>query len=871
MINWRIKVSNRGSEYRKWDMHIHSPYTMVNNQFGLSDGKGKIFEDKFIQKIIESNISAVGLTNYFNFTEEDFRLKNKLNNIGIATFLNLEVRLSYINKHDQLFDYHIIFDNVLEDVTIKNILAQLKANIGSTDKSFNTLTNSEIENVANIDFSTLMNVLNNDNDLGGRFLTGFLARGHGSATSDSDPKNMAVYENICVKSDFLIHSSCDDPATCKDKKCAHNNIMNDREYWLNHSPYVRPLLQSSDAHSLEEIGTKYSWVKADLTFEGLKQIKYEPEYRICVKKDKPILEKDELVIDSVHYKNCNIYLSENLNAIIGGRSTGKSTLLNSIAKKLGHELSTKAYSFENLDDFQIIWKDQQEENSRRIEYIPQEHMYTLAREREKLKDLVGSIIQSKDMDLELKKYEQNCNNLRIEIIELLENYKENQNSISELVKPEAEEQATKNRIENYEANIKLLMDDSKISEMEGKLFETQNRELQELKNKRAIYESDLKYLSSIPPITFEIKSYDNTLSPSPDLRIEIGQLNARLQDTFRKQQEYEIGRIKLNKEDQIRINENKINSIENDSTYKRCIEATKNNSEIARLNSLIKGEYDNLSRIEKFKNRKNELDKENIDIKNKIISKYKVYSKYREDLLSSFKIEDDDSLKISIEFNLKDLELEFDYISARGRSKQDFIDKLTNSFDEVIDSIFEDDNLTFNGNRNKLNHIEHFFTTNFYDYQFEIEYQGDKFDQMSPGKKAFIVLKLILEFSDSKIPVLIDQPEDSLDNRAIYNQLTQYIKQTKLKRQIIIVTHNPNIVVAGDAENIIVANQQSDDFPNQNGEKFDYINGALENNKNNLESQFILQKQSIRTHVCDILEGGEDAFINRENKYSFNH
>ena len=864
-------MSNRGSEYRKWDMHIHSPYTMVNNQFGLSDGKGKIFEDKFIQKIIESNISAVGLTNYFNFTEEDFRLKKKLNNIGIATFLNLEVRLSYINKHDQLFDYHIIFDNELEDVTIKNILAQLKANIGSTDKSFNTLTNSEIENVANIDFSTLMNVLNNDNDLGGRFLTGFLARGHGSATSDSDPKNMAVYENICVKSDFLIHSSCDDPATCKDKKCAHNNIMNDREYWLNHSPYVRPLLQSSDAHSLEEIGTKYSWVKADLTFEGLKQIKYEPEYRICVKKDKPILEKDELVIDKIQYKNCNIYLSENLNAIIGGRSTGKSTLLNSIAKKLGHELTTKSYSFENLDDFHIIWKDQQEENSRRIEYIPQEHMYTLAREREKLKDLVGSIIQSKDMDLELKKYEQNCNNLRIEIIELLENYKENQNSISELVKPEAEEQATKNRIENYEANIKLLMDDSKISEMEGKLFETQNRELQELKNKRAIYESDLKYLSSIPPITFEIKSYDNTLSPSPDLRIEIGQLNARLQDTFRKQQEYEIGRIKLNKEDQIRINENKINSIENDSTYKRCIEATKNNSEIARLNSLIKGEYDNLSRIEKFKNRKNELDKENIDIKNKIISKYKVYSKYREDLLSSFKIEDDDSLKISIEFNLKDLELEFDYISARGRSKQDFIDKLTNSFDEVIDSIFEDDNLTFNGNRNKLNHIEHFFTTNFYDYQFEIEYQGDKFDQMSPGKKAFIVLKLILEFSDSKIPVLIDQPEDSLDNRAIYNQLTQYIKQTKLKRQIIIVTHNPNIVVAGDAENIIVANQQSDDFPNQNGEKFDYINGALENNKNNLESQFILQKQSIRTHVCDILEGGEDAFINREKKYSFNH
>lgn len=105
---------------------------------------------------------------------------------------------------------------------------------------------------------------------------------------------------------------------------------------------------------------------------------------------------------------------------------------------------------------------------------------------------------------------------------------------------------------------------------------------------------------------------------------------------------------------------------------------------------------------------------------------------------------------------------------------------MIDSFDEVVDSVFYEDSLVFNGNRDKLSHIEHFFTTNFYEYSFEIEYQGDKFEQMSPGKKAFIVLKLILEFSDSKIPVLIDQPEDSLDNRAIYSELTKYIK--KLKR-----------------------------------------------------------------------------------------
>lgn len=138
---------------------------------------------------------------------------------------------------------------------------------------------------------------------------------------------------------------------------------------------------------------------------------------------------------------------------------------------------------------------------------------------------------------------------------------------------------------------------------------------------------------------------------------------------------------------------------------------------------------------------------------------------------------------------------------------------------------------------------------------------------MSPGKKAFIVLKLILDFSDSKIPVLIDQPEDSLDNRAIYNELTAYIKKTKLNRQIILVTHNPNIVVAGDCENVIVANQESDVSKNKNGKVFDYVNGALESIVKDEKSQFLLQRYSIKEHVCDILEGGRIAFLKRESKY----
>ena len=118
---------------------------------------------------------------------------------------------------------------------------------------------------------------------------------------------------------------------------------------------------------------------------------------------------------------------------------------------------------------------------------------------------------------------------------------------------------------------------------------------------------------------------------------------------------------------------------------------------------------------------------------------------------------------------------------------------------------------------------------------------------MSEGKQAFVILKLLLDFSDKKCPILIDQPEDSLDNRAIYKELVEYLKKKKKERQIILVTHNPNIVVGADAENIIVANQHGQNAPNAGDTKFQYINGALEDTKPQTTSnQGILGEHSIR-------------------------
>ena len=216
-------------------------------------------------------------------------------------------------------------------------------------------------------------------------------------------------------------------------------------------------------------------------------------------------------------------------------------------------------------------------------------------------------------------------------------------------------------------------------------------------------------------------------------------------------------------------------------------------------------------------------------------------------------------------------------LNQRGYERQEYLQELLNKYDEdnkatsldFFKNLLSEKVLLKNGYE-ALNVVTEFLTRSWYSLDYSLTYQGDDFVNMSEGKQAFVILKLLLDFSDKKCPILIDQPEDSLDNRAIYHELVAYIKRKKKERQIILVTHNSNVVVSADAENVIVANQDGADTPNLGGMKFQYINGALEDTKQRDEnSKYILSSQGIREHICDILEGGRVAFEKREQKYGF--
>ena len=159
-----------------------------------------------------------------------------------------------------------------------------------------------------------------------------------------------------------------------------------------------------------------------------------------------------------------------------------------------------------------------------------------------------------------------------------------------------------------------------------------------------------------------------------------------------------------------------------------------------------------------------------------------------------------------------------------------------------------------------------------YNIKYVVKMGSDSIDIMSPGKKALVLLQLLIDLADSDCPILIDQPEDDLDNRSIFEQLIPFIRRKKVERQIIIVTHNANIVVGADAEEIIIANQDGIDTANKVN-RFEYRSGSIENDIPRFKADGatiddgILSSKGIQQHICDILEGGIVAFEKRKNKY----
>jgi ABC-type lipoprotein export system ATPase subunit len=161
--------------------------------------------------------------------------------------------------------------------------------------------------------------------------------------------------------------------------------------------------------------------------------------------------------------------------------------------------------------------------------------------------------------------------------------------------------------------------------------------------------------------------------------------------------------------------------------------------------------------------------------------------------------------------------------------------------------------------REIVNQIRKDFYSDFYEYLFGIDYLVPNYElkldnknvsELSPGEKGALLLIFYLLLDQDDIPLIIDQPEENLDNQSVYKILVPFVKEAKKRRQIIIVTHNPNLAVVCDAEQVINVRIDKAD-----ANKVHVATGAIEN-------------LMINNKLVEILEGTLPAFNNRDLKYS---
>ena len=141
------------------------------------------------------------------------------------------------------------------------------------------------------------------------------------------------------------------------------------------------------------------------------------------------------------------------------------------------------------------------------------------------------------------------------------------------------------------------------------------------------------------------------------------------------------------------------------------------------------------------------------------------------------------------------------------------------------------------------------FGLNFLEPRYSLLFQDTQIEQLSPGQRGALLLIFYLLVDKGKRPIILDQPEENLDNETVFRLLVPVLTEAKKNRQVIMVTHNPNLAVVCDAEQIIHAS-----FDRASESTIKYDSGAIES-------------AQLNSAVVTVLEGTKPAFENRSGKY----
>lgn len=954
----------RGSEWNKWDLHVHTPASVLRNEYG--DDWDRYVSDLFT-KAINENIKVIGITDYF-FVDGYKKIKNEyLSNprkmedlLGkekyelakeIKILPNIEFRIDklVIGKESDLkwnrkVNYHLLLcDSIAPEIIEREIINCLKFDFYSepgarTDRRNFTKDNiiefgqklcehqdsfagesplfvGMINSCFNLD--ELKEILNTNGKFKGKYILALPADEDLSKVSWKS-QGHAVRKHLIMQSHIIFSSNSGTIEFCKGEK--HNSI---KEY-LKEFGNLKPCVWGSDSHSSNKMfipdDNRHTWIKANPSFDGLKQIIYEPESRVRIQESHPqtkaryqTILRARFVCENDKFPKDWIYFNKDLNTIIGGKSSGKSLLLYFIAATINKGAVLENISLADTDnydernlDFEVEWDDgsisllSESSDTKPITYIPQLYINKLAEVEGKtqLKKLVESILkqnekfrefsEEKDADIKLKDKEIK------EKVELHQLFSENYNSLIEERNKYGDKKSVEKEILTLEEQCKTLRERSGFDEKEILKYNRLTTIIKNCENRIRIAENyQLNSSKLLTGLNERFFAYTHALKSDLASSLSVAD-TAIFSRKYYSLVDEGMNNIRQKIKDHFELKTNSIpqlcEKIRNkkeiaDAEIKPLLLKIKEKESLDLFTKKISFEREKLSKIIQLQV---VIDKLLVDAKANMTNLQDNYSElmqlYNDFIieLSSDEYEISEEMKIipKLRFNNDGFNKFIDNYDLRGNlqnlledaydQKETFIFNQEKHI-EIINNIFKNTKKEDIPKLKKGVTKKDILYTLYDDYFFidyEIIYNNDEIIKMSPGKRGLVLLNLLLHLSNASHPILIDQPEDNLDNRTIYEQLNKFIKERKKTRQILLVTHNANLVVSADSECVIVANQTGQIKDGENEKyQFEYICEALEDSYGKIDGKCLLKSMGIRQHVCDILEGGQDAFKEREIKY----
>lgn len=558
---------------------------------------------------------------------------------------------------------------------------------------------------------------------------------------------------------------------------------------------------------------EFYYLKGSKSFETLRLAFIDPKSRIMSQSQYSSLENQTNYIESIEIagdlflKDAKITFSPHLNVLIGGRSSGKSLLMSIFGEKIdGIESHHNEY---NVDFDKILIKSLRDATHQSITSISKDQLIYINQneivryfEEKNLYVLAKSAGIEEPYDYSKKKFNDQKNDLNKHLENLLDSY----NNIG------GQNEFTKHFI-LHSSTIEEMLSGEYVFKFEYERVLGEN-------NKESIINSTLDNVTNLKEYTILFKESD-FLEFTTEEMITINEFESLV--------ETKLSFVKNKKKIQAKKNFflKEINNIITEKNKQLNLNARKKADAISSLSSFKKEISTRFSKL--------------VDLK----SKTKVFEEFNYSLKKEIAISDNVLLVIEVKntISLKDLFL--DGILRANNEKTSYINLLgLLSGKKSIKN--HSDNSTDTLRRKSTSQLKEIYKAleNPKDY---LQYEdGSTSERNSPGFNSEKYLQIILSSSTSKF-VFIDQPEDNLGNKFIAETLVEILREIKFKKQVFLVTHNPSVVVYGDAENVIIAHND--------GSNISY-------------EQHVIEDPNAQKEICNILDGGEYIFDMRSKKYN---